>query len=68
MSSNTPSYGYSLDTKSGTSAANDSRSAFDSSGWNVNFGQGSVSSGGVPQWVWIAAAVGAAVWIIKRKG
>lgn len=61
--------GYSLNTKSGGTASNDSKSAFDSSGWNINFGQGTFAAGGaVPQWVWIAAAVGAAVWIIKRKG
>lgn len=64
-----PTYGYSLDTKSGTAAANDARSAFDSSGWNVNFGQGTFSSGAaVPQWIWFAAAAGAALWLLKRKG
>lgn len=64
-----PGMGYSLETKSGTSAAADSRSAFDSSGWNINFGSGKVSSvagGAIPEWVWYAAAIGAVVWLARR--
>jgi hypothetical protein len=62
--------GYSLETHSGTSAAADSRSAFDSSGWSINFGSGKVSSvtgGAIPQWVWIAGAIGAVVWLQRKR-
>lgn len=59
---------YSLDTNSTSTAANDTRNAVGGGTKNIYFGD--ASSGifaGVPQWVWIAAAVGAAVWLIKRK-
>lgn len=60
--------GYELNTKSGTAATSSTRSAFDSSGWQVNFGSGSISaSAGVPAWVWIAGAVGALLWLRKHK-
>lgn len=63
--------GYSLDTKSGTSAAATSNTGVDNSGWNVNFGSGrqsSVAGQAVPSWVYAAAAVGAVLWMLKRKG
>ena len=67
----TGGYGYSLDTKSGTNAANDSKSAVGGGSKTVYFGGASPglfsSAGPVPQWVWVAVAVGAAVWVIKRK-
>lgn len=59
---------YSLDTESTSTAANDTRTAIGGGAKTIYFGD--ANSGlfsGVPQWVWIAAAVGAAVWLIKRK-
>lgn len=47
---------------------------FDSSGFNVNFGglQSNASggsggrTGGVPQWVWYAAAAAGVLWLLKH--
>lgn len=41
---------------------------FDSSGFNVNFGNGVSQNGGggIPSWVWLAGAAIAAVWAWKR--
>lgn len=47
-----------------------SGSPFDASGFVVNFGSGSASSakttGGIPQWMLIAAAVGGVLWLLHK--
>lgn len=58
---------YSLDTNSTSTAANDTRIAVGGGTKNIYFGDANSGIGPVPQWVWIAAAVGAAVWLIKTK-
>jgi hypothetical protein len=52
-----------LNTKASSNAA--SNTAFDSSGWVVNYGDA-----GTPSWVWAAALALAAFWLltIKPKG
>lgn len=63
--------GYSLETHSGTSAAATANVGSDNSGWNVNFGNGAIASaagGAIPQWVYVAAGIGAVLWMLKRKG
>lgn len=46
-----------------------SNSGFNSSGWNVSFGSGSIStdSTGVMKWALVAAAVGGIAWYLSRK-
>ena len=56
---------------SGAAAGAGSGSTFDTSGFTVNIGSGSAASvkgglGAVPQWVYIAAAVVAVLWLKQR--
>lgn len=61
--------GYSLETHSGTSAAATTNAASNNSGFAVNFGgqQSATSGAAIPPWVYVAAAIGAALWLYKRK-
>ena len=36
-------------------------------GININYGEGGISVGDVPKWVWVAAGAAAVLWL-KRKG
>lgn len=36
-------------------------------GFSVNYGHGATVGGGIPMWVWIAGAVGAGVWLWKKR-
>ena len=53
---------YSFDSKSG--ADSKTQSAFDNSGFVVNLGHASQQT----QWLMVALAVGAVLWLMKRKG
>lgn len=60
---------YQLDTTAVSSAGGGrSGSDFNGSGFTVNYGGGILASNSaVPAWMWIAAAVGAVLWLRKRK-
>lgn len=53
-----------LQLSSSSDAKGSAQSGFDNSGFNVNFGAGSV--GGLPTWAMLAAA-GAVAWMLLRK-
>jgi len=42
---------------------------FDSSGWNVSFGSGSIATGGAElvKWAMLAAVAGGVLWIIFKR-
>lgn len=61
--------GYELNTKANSGASGSQIGATDSSGWVVNFGSGSVGTGGSAtssQLVLVAAAI-AVVWLLTHK-
>lgn len=58
--------GYSLETSSSSSASGQSRSGFDNSGFTVNIGKGSLTTGAMPSWVVIAGVV-VVVWLLYKQ-
>lgn len=52
------------DATGGTSAGS---GMFDNSGFTVNYAPSiGVGGGSLPSWVWVAAALAGAVWLVKR--
>ena len=50
-------------------ATSTSNSGFDSSGWNVSYGSGSISTdaSGTMKWVGVAVVIAGALWLIFKK-
>lgn len=62
--------GYSASNQQSSAATGTSNSGFDNSGFVVNFGNGNSTAkdaGGIPTWVLAAVAIGAVLWLTRKR-